>query len=944
MTSVYNFFIDGVNDTLAQIDKLDYLPHENKVQKAIDLLAKHMAANNTRFLKYQDANNYLQEIHRSTTRSKSLLHHLITEGVLNMDLRKESDTIEPYVQFMYERLGDNLIVQNQLKGIVTERDAMALFRTNGVFAKYFENSFALIKYAGLIDAISIQLPEKINRELIEVSPKLARDSSVLESFLDSIIWRHPNSIQESTLVQIKKHIIRKRSRLSRFFKVILTVSTDSAMPLNSEYLHKYLSELEMGDRDSIWSIFLHYEYYKEGSIIRQWIDWIPNTDKSSFPSEWFYLAGLTLSWFLTSSNRVVRDKATKALVSLLSEHVETLLKILQKFTKCNDPYVVERLFCVACGLAMRSNDKSSLRSLADFTYSVMFKNKSPPSNILLRDYAKCIIDCALHKGIELDINHKRLSPPYRSQWIQHFPTEEDIEKLEAEYSGEPPYNDIDRGAFQIFRSLGPNGDFYRYTIGENANSFAWSTVHLLPNHQSRETVFEEFDKRITNAQEISWKNYCVIVSKRDIFRNIEKKDRKNVFGFVFEDDEFDDVVEEYKHRLVTSLDAKQRRIFNKHIEPYMEYSFVRKPHKEHHDLKLLAQWIIKRVFELGWTKDRFGQFDRDMSTGWSHNPTAKPERMGKKYQWIAYSELLAKASDNFEFHGSLGRRAFTKYQYPSQLVMGGRNIDPSLLISSTPAPGHGELHSSWWFPFTYDAWNAQNDDVTWLQDKSDLPHFESIIEVTNPDDGSKWLVLNCYFILQRKNSPNVNPFKSPTRDIFFHLDGCIVKKSDMTKLYKWTKKQNYKNVRFPEYYSMHNQFLGELYWRRSAQSEMKQYESSWTSHGHLGDLPARVYVPVCQYTHGGEYDCSADANFSILLPNKLLVEKMQLTNKIDGSFVDPNDKVIVRDPSILEKGPSMALVRKENFVHFLQNNDYDVIWLVIGQKSVLYDWNTSSEN
>ena len=215
------------------MSKLDYPPHENKVQRAIDLLARQMASMNTRFLRYQDADGYLQEIHRSDTESESLLHHLITEGVLSMDLRKESTTAESYVQFTYERLGDNLIVQNQLKGVTTERDAAKLFREDGAFAKYFDDSFALAKYAGLMDAISIQLPEKINRELIEVNPKLAKNNSALESFLDSIMWRHPDSIKESTLAQIKKHIIRKRSRLDRFFKVILTVSTDSATPLNS---------------------------------------------------------------------------------------------------------------------------------------------------------------------------------------------------------------------------------------------------------------------------------------------------------------------------------------------------------------------------------------------------------------------------------------------------------------------------------------------------------------------------------------------------------------------------------------------------------------------------------------------------------------------------------------------------------------------------------------
>ena len=715
--------------------------------------------------------------------------------------------------------------------------------------------------------------------------------------------------------------------------------------MSSEYLHEYLSKLEMGDRDSIWSTFLHYEYYEKGSIVRQWIDWIPNVDKLHPPSKWFYLAGLALSWFLTSSNRTVRDRATKALVSLLSGHAETLLKILEKFAKCNDPYVVERLFCVACGFAMRSNDKPGLKSLADFTYLTIFKSTNPPPNILLRDYAGCIIDCALRKGIRLDVDHEKLNPPYHSKWIRRFPTEEDIEKLEAEHSGGPPYDATDRGAFHIFASLGEWGDFYRYIIGGNSNIFEWSAVRLLSNNKSREAMFEELDKSITRTQKTLWQNYFSIVSDKERYRSIKKKDRKKIFGFVFEDNEFDDIVEEYKCSLRRKLSAEQRRILDKYVEPYMELLFNRKQPKECHDLRALARWVVKRVFDLGWTRDRFGQFDRNMSMGWSHNSTAKPERMGKKYQWIAHSELLAKASDNFEFHAGLGRRDFASYQYPSQLVMGGRDIDPSLLISSTPRQEYGKPHSSWWFPLEYDAWNAQSDNIVWLQDESDLPDFESIIEVTNPDDGSKWLVLNCRFISKQKISADAGSLKSPTRDIFFFLDGYVAKKSDITKLYRWAKKQNYHRGRFPKYPSIYSQFLGELYWRRSVQLEMDQYEPLWTNRGdHSKDLPAKVYVPVCQYTHGGEYDCSADTDFSILLPNKLLVEKMNLINKMDGSFVDPSDRIIAFDPSIFEKGPRMLLVRKDSFVNFLQNNDYGVIWQVIGQKSVRYERGTSTED
>jgi hypothetical protein len=50
-----------------------------------------------------------------------------------------------------------------------------------------------------------------------------------------------------------------------------------------------------------------------------------------------------------------------------------------------------------------------------------------------------------------------------------------------------------------------------------------------------------------------------------------------------------------------------------------------------------------RAHELGWTPERFAEFDRQMA---SHDRNEhRVERVGKKYQWIAYHELTGCLSD-----------------------------------------------------------------------------------------------------------------------------------------------------------------------------------------------------------------------------------------------------------------------------------------------------------
>ena len=69
------------------------------------------------------------------------------------------------------------------------------------------------------------------------------------------------------------------------------------------------------------------------------------------------------------------------------------------------------------------------------------------------------------------------------------------------------------------------------------------------------------------------------------------------------------------------------------------------------DLKLVQRYLVWRVFDLGWTIERFGQFDQYINWNAGRN-AAKPERIGKKYQWIAYHEILAYLADHYQYRPS----------------------------------------------------------------------------------------------------------------------------------------------------------------------------------------------------------------------------------------------------------------------------------------------------
>ena len=74
----------------------------------------------------------------------------------------------------------------------------------------------------------------------------------------------------------------------------------------------------------------------ETNPIKRLIDWAwSDEDKSYISDDSIFLTSITLSWLLTSSNRQLRDYATKALISLLQNRVTVVLSVLEKFENIN---------------------------------------------------------------------------------------------------------------------------------------------------------------------------------------------------------------------------------------------------------------------------------------------------------------------------------------------------------------------------------------------------------------------------------------------------------------------------------------------------------------------------------------------------------------------------------------------------------------------------------
>ena len=185
--------------------------------------------------------------------------------------------------------------------------------------------------------------------------------------------------------------------------------------------------------------------------------------------------------------------------------------------------------------------------------------------------------------------------------------------------------------------------------------------------------------------------------------------------------------------------------------------------RPHFDLNLIQRYVFWRVFDLGWTTKRFGKFDGvQMSYG---REASKPERIGKKYQWIAYHEILAYIADHYQYREDEDNQA---YEGPWQEFL--RDIDPSCTLSSIPGGTSWGSHSlSWWAPSSYNGWDEHVNRRDWIACRNDIPSVKDLLSIVNPADGTRWLNVSGYFVWRQSLPADVESYDVDQREFWAYL-------------------------------------------------------------------------------------------------------------------------------------------------------------------------------
>ncbi len=448
-----------------------------------------------------------------------VLKILIEEGVLIRDAAwdDQTNTYFDVLKFSFHKFSDHIIARYLLESFFDSKQVKKSLSTTNSLGNIFSTEQNISKNIDLVEALMVEFPERIKKntkltekDLIDYLPKtMLAEPQIMSAFIESLYWRKPENflnnkkhIKKSIIDYINKTLLRYENSYRELLNLFVSTATKPFHPLNSKRLNNYLQGFTLTSRDLFWSEYMRKQY-GSGSIYKL-ISWIENQSLEKITADQAACVLTVLSWTLGTTVKLLRNRATRCLFIVGKIHPDELFKSLLEMVQVDDPYIRERVLAAGYGVAMAFSDLDKrhiskvLLPSAKKIYSLFFKKgaKLATTNILIRDYARGIIEVAIHydKKLLSPAQIKRIQPPYKDGGNRRWGRS--VDKDDGKYrDGNSPFG------WEFEK------DTLRYLVGSNA--------------------YDNEDKNYIRLKEnMMWRLYQLGYSL-DKFGNIDKEIARN---------------------------------------------------------------------------------------------------------------------------------------------------------------------------------------------------------------------------------------------------------------------------------------------------------------------------------------------------------------------------------------------------------------------------------
>lgn len=855
LSYIFESLIERIENNLINIFEFDR--SIKLIHNIVHSIANIMIERKSKVINYLEAYRTVREISKDDIdKPNLLLKQLINE---NLFVKGKDYNNQEVIQFSYDLMSEYFIIDSVLqkyKMLQNTEEILDKLNEDSKLNEFILSESYQSNNLGLLVELSRALAENFQLEIFDVIDDKNIKFNINYAFVSSLKWRTNESITARTLKFIDEKILIDRDLFHELFEVILTNISKVNSQLNARFLNDKLKLLPLTYRDYYWTQFISKNY----EVVDKFFVWIYK-HFNSLGYESANLYAILMTWICSSTNRKMRDNATKILVILFEKYPELIISILYMFRDNNDPYVLERLYAAIYGEVIRNKDLHVNREIALFIYNEIFDKKEVYPNILVRDYARQTIEFILSKEAIESIDYKKISPPYSSNWYDRPYSNTDIDLYIDDISSD--ISERERISLDIIkhsmtteygRGIGGYGDFGRYIFGHGVKS---------------------------------WVNQ-------------------------FDNDQ------------------------------------------------ILANYVIMRVFEMGYDPKLHAEFDLNVNSFERHNNVI--ERIGKKYQWIAYYELLGKLVDKLEIkvkesrpktnevkskndedilfiddiehnikeleqgqesserkyiHENFEEILFellskkkndkskekvklitSEKQYNGPWELNVRNIDPSVTYLTSKMLGNDKIVTL----------IPSKPSIEWLNCEFEKQEFLKLIEIEFND--IEYVAVSVAHSEKSKNSRKV--------EYYYTAMGFFYKKANEKNILE-TNKRTYNNgVSAP---SSFNIYLYEFYWSDAYKGYAEDY-----------NLDEELYFEASHQYLWEEDKSLKDDFISLLIPGKLLTEYFDLSQEHEGRWVNKQKETICLNTLLLGYSTEMLLIKKEKLIEFMEENELHLGWRVFAEK------------
>ena len=868
------------------------------VPRLISALAAEIASTGEAYIPYLRADEIARSILQNDGRAeRDLLFQLVAAGLLTTDLEGDDEV----VRFTFERVGDFAVAEGLIEGCIDAAALQARLQEDSPLARTLNGDAGYV--SGVLEALAVLAPERFGIELLDLPIPMQMRWEASQAFEVSLMTREATAFTDHTW-----DLIQKYGGPDGEWDARIRLASEPDAAQNADALHARLKAMPMPERDAAWSIHLA----QSSRAARQLVDWSLRPRNGHLAAPRALLVAITITWFLSTSDRGLRDRSTKALVCILADQPEIVASLVERFIDVDDAYVIERLLCAIYGAALqgRWGEEAAAFAVKAVDQDV-FIRRPPPVNTLAREHARLLIRWAISRGVlptDYDINPS--SGPFASPWpIEHVP-DTVIEGFTRSY----PSGYVGRDA--IVASCVEDGDFARYVLDGAIDSWspALRGTTPLPTRQALHDAWQrDFDAMATPEMQVVYASLTVALKEdyeESPWREGPKaKAAKEAFEAAVGSDMFERWREE----------AANWRRSGMYQQPqprdYAEFN-----------LAWARRWVCLRAHQLGWSQALHGDFDDTI-----HNDrmSHRAERIGKKYQWLALYELCARMADNLE-------PVKVSAPEPDEL----RPIDPSLLAGTRlddedndDAEGDGDTD-----PLDVPEWKRSlllppvtlTEALIWRDDLEDLPDGLEALELT-VDDRS-WLLLKG-FDGWRGGPESLN------RQVTRWITCFVIRRADLKAflaLVEGELELDHEHLLEGEERVPWRSYLGEHPWLWSEEPEAG-WNRPWTPRTQPSAKGVKVRGTTIGYlAEERGYDQSLSVTVEARLPRPWLMNALDLRLG-DGraiKYVNRNGQVVFQDPTAEGGSTTATLIDRKAFLDLLARERLAAVWLIAGEKNI----------